>query len=144
MELVTVFSAFNVVEADLVRARLEIAKFHPVVTGEATGQLTLESNSSVDDKVVIDLTGMGESAQHQVELSWGKPSDSIIPIVGYDIYRAVSNTSTYHRLNSSVDDHTTYLDTTVQGGVKYDYIVRSVDSSGVESAPSNKAGAAIP
>jgi hypothetical protein len=33
MELVTVFSAFNVVEADLVRARLEIAKFHPVVTG---------------------------------------------------------------------------------------------------------------
>jgi hypothetical protein len=33
MELITVFSAFNVVEADLVRARLEIAKFHPVITG---------------------------------------------------------------------------------------------------------------
>jgi hypothetical protein len=118
--------------------------FHPAVTGAATGRLTIESNSSVNDKVVIDLTGTGESPQRQVYLSWDKPSDSIIPIVGYDIYRAVSSSSTYHRLNSSVDVHTTYVDTTVQTGVTYDYVVRSVDSSGVESAPSNKAGADIP
>ena len=32
MELVTVFSAFSLIEADLVRSRLEVAEFHPVVT----------------------------------------------------------------------------------------------------------------
>jgi hypothetical protein len=119
-------------------------QFHPTVTGAATGRLTIESNSSVDDKVVIDLTGKGESAQHQVELSWDKPHDSIIPIVGYDIYRAVGSSSAYHQLNSSLDVHTTYVDTTVQAGVTYDYVVRSVDAFGVESAPSNKADADIP
>jgi hypothetical protein len=118
--------------------------FHPVVTGAAAGRLTIESNSSVDDKVVIDLTGKGESAQHEAKLSWDEPSDSLVPIVGYDIYRAVSGSSTYDLLNSSVDFHTTYVDTTVKTGVTYDYIVRSVGSSGVESPPSNKAGVDIP
>lgn len=119
-------------------------QFHPAVTGTATGKLTLESNSSVNSKIVVDLTGKGEVAEHKVELSWEKPSDSKIPIVGYDIYRAVSSSSTYYRLNSSLDVHTTYVDTTVKTGVTYDYVVRSVGSSGVESAPSNKAGANIP
>ena len=119
-------------------------KFHPSVTGTATGQLTLESNSSVNSKMVIDLTGKGESAHHQVELKWDKPGDSDIAIVGYDIYRAVSSSSTYHRLNSSLEVHTTYVDTTVQTGVTYNYIVKSVDPFGVESAPSNKAGADVP
>jgi hypothetical protein len=119
-------------------------QFHPAVTGTATGKLTLESNSSVNSKIVVDLTGKGEIAEHKVELSWEKPSDSKVPIVGYDIYRAVSSSSTYHRLNSSLDVHTTYVDTTVKTGVTYDYVVRSVGSSGMESAPSNKAGANIP
>jgi Abnormal spindle-like microcephaly-assoc'd, ASPM-SPD-2-Hydin len=119
-------------------------QFHPAVTGAATGRLTLESNSSVNGKLVVDLTGRGESPKHQVYLSWDRPSDSIIPIVGYDIYRAVSSSSAYHRLNSSLDVHTSYVDTTIQTGVTYDYVVRSVDSFGVESAPSNKAAVAIP
>ncbi len=32
MKLITVFTAFNPVEADLVRSRLEVAEFHPVIT----------------------------------------------------------------------------------------------------------------
>ncbi len=32
MQLVTVFTSFNVVDADLVNSRLDAAKFHPVVT----------------------------------------------------------------------------------------------------------------
>jgi hypothetical protein len=34
MELVTVFTAFNPIEAHLVRSRLEAAEFHPFVAGE--------------------------------------------------------------------------------------------------------------
>jgi fibronectin type 3 domain-containing protein len=36
------------------------------------------------------------------------------------------------------------VDTTVSNGQTYDYIVESVDASGVTSAPSNMASAAIP
>jgi len=34
MELVTIFTAFNPAEAQLVRSRLEAAEFHPVVKNE--------------------------------------------------------------------------------------------------------------
>jgi hypothetical protein len=34
MELVTIFRAFNPAEAQMVRARLEVAQFHPVVMNE--------------------------------------------------------------------------------------------------------------
>jgi hypothetical protein len=38
MQLITVFTAFNPAEADLVRARLEIAEFHPVITHGTNAQ----------------------------------------------------------------------------------------------------------
>jgi hypothetical protein len=34
MKLVTIFTAFNPADAQLVRSRLEAAEFHPFVTGE--------------------------------------------------------------------------------------------------------------
>jgi hypothetical protein len=36
------------------------------------------------------------------------------------------------------------VDSNVQSGQSYDYIVKSVDSSGVESTSSNQAAATIP
>jgi putative signal transducing protein len=36
MKLVTIFSAFNAAEAHLVRARLEAAEFHPIISNEMT------------------------------------------------------------------------------------------------------------
>ena len=50
----------------------------------------------------------------------------------------------YQLLNSSPDPQTTYVDSTVQTGVTYDYVITSVDSSGLESAPSNEVTATIP
>jgi fibronectin type 3 domain-containing protein len=47
-------------------------------------------------------------------------------------------------LSPSSDTRTSYDDTTVKSGVKYDYIVRSVDSDGAESAPSNKTTVTVP
>jgi fibronectin type 3 domain-containing protein len=39
---------------------------------------------------------------------------------------------------------TTYVDSTVQSGMTYSYEVKSVDSSGVESSPSNVISVTIP
>jgi Abnormal spindle-like microcephaly-assoc'd, ASPM-SPD-2-Hydin len=55
-------------------------QFDPTATGAATGQLTIQSNSSPNATVVISLTGTGES--HQVDLNWDAPSSSPDPIVG--------------------------------------------------------------
>jgi fibronectin type 3 domain-containing protein len=47
-------------------------------------------------------------------------------------------------LNSSTTPSTTYTDTAVQAGSTYNYEVKSVDSSGVESSPSSVYTATIP
>jgi fibronectin type 3 domain-containing protein len=118
-------------------------KFDPATVGALTGQLTIQSNSSTNGTVVISLTGTGESASHYVDLSWQAPGSSSDPVAGYHIYRS-SGGSAYALQNSSLDTQTTYTDNNVVSGQSYDYIVKSVDSSGVESSASNQAAATIP
>jgi fibronectin type 3 domain-containing protein len=94
--------------------------------------------------MTLSLNGTGTAAAtYEVELSWDAPTSSSDPVAGYHIYRA-SSTGTYALLNSSVNAPTTYSDTTVQAGATYNYEVKSVDASGVESAPSNVYTATIP
>src|SRR5271155_1473840 len=116
--------------------------FDPTTTGAATGKLTIQSNSSTSGTALVSLTGTGTPPQ--VDLSWEAPSSSPMPIVGYDIYRSTGGTSTYQLVNSSVDTETTYVDSTVQSGSTYDYMVKSVDSSGVQSAPSSAVSVTVP
>jgi hypothetical protein len=126
--------------------KLEV-QFDPTAAGAAAGQLIIQSDSSTNATAVVSLSGTGEnatSAAHQVDLSWNAPSSSTVPIVGYNIYRSTGSSSTYQLLNSSVDAQTTYVDLSVQSGSTYGYIVKSVDSSGVESVPSNEVTATIP
>jgi fibronectin type 3 domain-containing protein len=119
-------------------------QFDPATAGAVTGQLTIQSNSSTNGTVVISLTGTGEStASHYVDLSWDAPGSSADPVAGYHVYRSTGG-SPYQLLNSSLDIQTTYVDSTVLSGQSYDYIVKSVDSSGVESTSSNQAAATIP
>lgn len=122
--------------------------FDPQTTGPTPSQLTVASNSPTNSTAIVSLSGIGVSASgsgsHQVKLSWQAPSSSSDPIVGYDIYRAASGSSTYKLLNSSADTQTTYIDTNVQSNVTYVYSVTSVDSSGVQSVFSSQVTAAIP
>jgi hypothetical protein len=114
-------------------------QFDPTKTGSYSGQLTVSSNAATK---AIPLTGVG--ASHQVELSWNAPSASKDPVIGYNVYRSPSSTSSYLRLNGSAESTTSYTDGTVQSGTSYKYIVKSVDAAGVESPASNATTVAVP
>lgn len=117
-------------------------QFDPVVSGAATGNLSIQSSSSTNGTAVVSLSGAG--IPHQVALSWDSPGSSTVPIASYNTYRLTAGGSAYQLLNSSVGPQTTYVDKAVKSGVTYDYIVTSVDSTGVESVPSNAVTATIP
>ena len=116
--------------------------FDPTTAGAATGQLIIASTALASGTAVINLSGTGEAME--VNLTWVPPSSSPDPVAGYNVYRAPSGSTSYQQLNSSVVTQTTYVDLNVGSGQTYDYIVESVDASGVTSAPSNMAGVTLP
>ena len=119
-------------------------QFAPTAAGSATGQLTIKSNSSTNPTANIALSGTGQAQAHEVDLNWNAPDSSQDPVVGYNIYRSPSGASSYSRVNSSQNASTTYADSTVASGQSYDYVVKSVDAAGAESAPSNATTVSVP
>ena len=118
-------------------------QFDPTATGAVTGQLTIQSNSSTNATVTIGLSGTGESASHQVTLNWDAPSSSSDPVAGYNVYRSISGGAN-QLINTSIETLTAYVDSTVASGSTYNYTVTSVDSTGVESVPSNEVTVTVP
>lgn len=123
-------------------------QFDPTVAGAASGQLTISSDSSTNPTATISLTGNGvaptTTVAHEVDLTWSAPTSSPDPVAGYNVYRAPSGTGSYQLLNSGVTAQTQYADLAVQSGASYDYVVKSVDATGVESPASNVTTATIP
>ncbi len=119
-------------------------QFDPTSAGTASGQLTITSNSSTGSSAVIGLSGTGVATSYDVDLSWNAPTSSTDPVVGYNVYRSLSGSTSYQQLNSAVVTQTAYVDATAQTGQTYDYIVESVDASGSLSVPSNMAAAVVP
>jgi hypothetical protein len=111
--------------------------FDPTKTGSATGQLKIASNSSTNSNVTLNLTGT--ATPHKVELNWNPPTTSVSQ---YKVYRATGGTGSFKNLG--VTGQTTYSDTTVQSGQRYDYYVTSLGSAGGESKPSNTTTVSIP
>jgi Cep192 domain 4 len=124
-------------------AALNVA-FDPTTTGSVSGQVTISSNSSTNPTATVSLSAVGVAATYQVNLAWTAPTSSPDPVAGYDVYRAPSGTGSYQLLGSALSTLTTYVDSNVQTGLSYDYVIKSVDSSGVESASSNTTTAKIP
>jgi hypothetical protein len=118
--------------------------FNPTAVGLVTGQLTITSNASPGSSTLISLSGTGQSASHEVDLSWSAPTSSPDPVVGYIVSRAPVGNSNYQQLNASAVTQTNYVDNTVQSGQSYNYVVESVGTSGNISVPSNVASAVIP
>jgi large repetitive protein len=119
-------------------------QFDPTVVGAASGTLTISSTSSSNPTATIALTGTGTAVSYAVDLSWDAPVGSTDPVAGYNIYRSPVGGSTYQLLNSSVEALTAYVDSTVQVATSYDYIVESVDASGVVSVPTSPVAVTIP
>jgi fibronectin type 3 domain-containing protein len=88
---------------------------------------------------------MGVAASYSVSLSWSAPTSSPDPVAGYNIYRSPSGGSSYQLMGSVSSTELIYSDTnSIQNGQTYDYIVESVDASGVDSVASNTATVSIP
>lgn len=104
-----------------------------------SGAVTLNSNAS-DTKLTEAVAGTGVAPQYSVSLSW---NDSTSPVSGYNIYRGTTAGS-YSRLNSSVDQNTSYIDNTVSSGTTYYYAATSVSPSGQESGYSSPLKVIIP
>lgn len=119
-------------------------QFAPTVAGSSTGQLTISSNSSSNPTRTIPLSGTATTPSHDVALSWNAPASASLQVVGYNVYRAPSGTTSFARLNSSLIGSTGYTDAAVTAGQTYLYEVKSVDSAGIESAPSNTSTAVVP
>lgn len=118
-------------------------QFDPTTAGSAAGAATVTTNAS-PATASIALNGTGQATSYQVDLSWDPPGSSTDPAVGYNVYRAVSGSSSYQLLNSAAVGTTSYSDTTVAGGTSYVYYVKSVDSAGNLSGASNSFSIAIP
>jgi hypothetical protein len=119
-------------------------QFDPASVGTADGQLTIVSNSSGGVTVAVPLSGTGAVIDYAVELTWDAPEGSADPIAGYNVYRSMAGASEYQLLNPSVDALTAYLDSSIQPGQTYVYLIESVDSSGIESAPSALVAVTVP
>jgi Abnormal spindle-like microcephaly-assoc'd, ASPM-SPD-2-Hydin len=118
--------------------------FSPQTTGTASATLTFVSNG-VPTSITDALTGTGTTApSHTVNLSWNPSSSS--NIVGYNIYRSTFGTAcgSYARLNSSLNESTSYGDSSVVDGQSYCYVTTAVNSSNEESAYSAVVRAIIP
>jgi fibronectin type 3 domain-containing protein len=119
-------------------------QFDPTAAGTATGTLTITSTSSTDPTEEITLTGTGVASTYEVNLSWSAPEESSVAVTGYNVYRSASSSSSYEKMNSSTLSETSYVDSTVEAGETYDYVVESVDADGKSSAPSNAISVTVP
>jgi hypothetical protein len=110
------------------------------ITASQAGNANVAAAASVTQSFAVTQTAPATG----VELTWDAPTSSADPVAGYNVYRAPGGSSAYQLVNAAIETQTTYVDNTVVGGQTYDYIVESVDSSGVQSAPSNMAGITVP
>ena len=78
---------------------------------------------------------------YAVEVNWG-PSPSTV--VGYNVYRGSLSGGPYVRINSAVQPGTSYIDSAIQAGQTYFYVVKAIDADFVESDPTDEAVAIIP
>jgi hypothetical protein len=89
------------------------------------------------------VTALAQVGQHSVDLRWN--TSTLANIVGYNVYRGQGEAGPYSKINiGGPVASTLYTDTGVTNGMGYYYVVTVVDSSGRESAHSNRAPAAIP
>ncbi|MGA8505193.1 MAG: choice-of-anchor D domain-containing protein [Candidatus Sulfotelmatobacter sp.] len=111
--------------------------FKPAKDGKESATLIFASNAA-NSRATEPLTGDGTAPY--VSLSW----DASESATGYNVYRGTSENGTYTKVNSSPDPETSYTDKTIVNGKTYYYATTAVNSSGKESAYSNRVKVVVP
>lgn len=90
---------------------------------------------------VINAT-LGASCGRTATLSWTASASA--NVTGYKVYRSIVNGGSYSLISASPVAGTSYVDTTIQGGVTYYYVVTAVDANNNESGYSAQTTAVVP
>jgi Abnormal spindle-like microcephaly-assoc'd, ASPM-SPD-2-Hydin len=115
--------------------------FAPTASGSTSATVTWISSAS--NSVKESLTGSGTPAPtHSVTLTWNASTSA--NVVGYNIYRGSQSGGPYTQINTSLDSATHDVDSNVQSGHTYYYVVTAVNSARAESAYSNQIKAVTP
>jgi Abnormal spindle-like microcephaly-assoc'd, ASPM-SPD-2-Hydin/Immunoglobulin domain len=115
--------------------------FAPSASGAAIGSVTVSSNAT-NSPSTIALAGTGIApVSHSVALSWAPGPTGI---VGYNTYVGSASGGPYLRLTSAPLQSTSFVDSSVQSGQTYYYVVTSLDSANQESAYSAEVSATLP
>jgi hypothetical protein len=115
--------------------------FTPSTGGTASGSVIVSSNAT-NSPATIGLAGTGVTAiAHSVSLSW---IDGDAGVTGYNTYVASVSGGPYLRLTSTSIAGTSYVDSSVQSGRTYYYVVTALDSTNQESTYSSEIAAIVP
>ena len=117
--------------------------FAPQTGGTSSGKITFLSDAS-NSPHAEGLSANGAQTRagtHSVTLSWRANRSNTI---GYNVYRGVSATGPYSRINSSPHPKSSFTDTSVQGGHTYFYVTTALNKDGKESRRSNQVQVTIP
>jgi hypothetical protein len=87
------------------------------------------------------LHSLASSKRHKIVLTWQASSSQI---AGYNVYRKKGPDGEFLKLNPKPIQALTYTDDSVESGVTYFYVTRSVDAHGAESANSNLFTVTVP
>lgn len=121
--------------------------FHPQAKGVVKGSLSFTSQD-LTVPVALSLTGDAVDAgstpansAHTVNLKWDVSPGNV---AGYNVYRSEESGGPYDKLTSSLSGSASYLDSGVESGQKYYYVVTSVNHGGHESKRSDQVSVTIP
>jgi hypothetical protein len=118
--------------------------FEPTAKGSVSGKISILAGSTTTS---VALSGAGIAAEppsplHTVLITWVASSSP--GVVGYYVERGTTSGGPYEILNSSKDTETSYVDSTIQNGKDYFYVVVSVNNGEHESKPSEEVSVTIP
>ena len=117
------------------------ATFAPASAGSAKGSISVASNATNSpDSITLSGTGVAAVA-HSVTLSW---SPSVSVVTGYNTYSSQTSGGPYTKLTNTPVATTSYIDSNVQAGKTYYFVVTSVDAGNLESVFSKEVSALVP
>ena len=115
--------------------------FMPQKDGNSPGTVSFFSDASNSPRAEVLRASATQASAHSVTLSWRSSGSNI---VAYNIYRGVTPTGPFSKINTAPHPKATFTDGSVQGGQVYFYVTTAVNKHGKESKHSNQVQVAIP